>query len=535
MEDLYNDLTPISNCGEQWPPPDIKQEPAKTKFFRLTMIKEETEQNDECINLRTAERLGNALKDKEIKLHDLFQEMDSNRKIVLIYGAPGSGKSTLSTHITQKCLKKEIFSDYELVILVRLRDPAYQKEKTIDIADLLPGRDQEMKKKAAEKISCKDGLGILFVLDGWDELDPDLRTNSIFYNLIKSEGRMLHKSGIIITSRPIASGDIHHLASIRVELVGFDEEEMEKYFTERLNPNPNPNTEVPAETMVLLQGIKNKPAVWGSCYLPLNATILVYIIKHNKKTLPTTRCEIFTKLILIRINRHYKLRKDLPPTFDKLPNEGPFMDLCKIAYEKTMDNKVSFSDHDLPQGKETLSLVQCERSLTDCGGEKMYYNFIHLSVQEVLTAHYIVTKLPVSEQVSKFNIFFSSSRFSAVFQFYAAMTRLQTPGMSDFVQKVAKKCAVEYPKKSDQTLLVALLNCLFEAQDSSLCTTVAAYFSSKLNLERMKLSAADCLSVGYFLSHTKSFYVNLNHCSIGDDGAKLLFKCGNTYDLQVLR
>ena len=531
MKDLYNDLTPISKYGEQWPPHG--QEPAKTKFFRLTMIKEETEQIDKRVNLRTAERLGNELKNKEIKLHDLFQETDSNRKIILIDGAPGSGKSTLSAHITQKCLEKEILSDYELVILVRLRDPAYQKEKTIDIADLLPGHE-DMKKKAADKISRKDGLGVLFVLDGWDELHPNLHTNSIFYNLIKSEGRMLHKSGIIITSRPIASGDIHHLASIRVELVGFTEEEMEKYFTDRLNPNPNPNTEVPAETMVLLQGIKNKPAVWGSCYLPLNATILVYIIKYNK-TLPTTQYEIFTKLILTRINRHYKLRKYLTPTFDKLPNEGPFMDLCKIAYEKTMDNEVSFSDHDLPQGKETLSLVQCEQSLTDCGSERMYYNFIHLSVQEVLTAHYIATKLPVSEQVSKFNDLFSSSRFSAVFQFYAAMTRLQTPGMSDLVEKVAKKCAVEYPKRSDQTLLVALLNCLFEAQDLSLCTTVAGYFSTKLNLEHMRLSAADCLSVGFFLSRTKSFDVNLNYCSIGEDGAKVLFKCGNTYDLRLLR
>ena len=527
VKGVYNDLTPTRTSPTQWPPPATKE------FFRLAMIKEEPVKRgqieDIFVQMTITGKVDDILQNKvEIKLENIFKETAGERMVILIEGAPGSGKSTLSVHITQKCSKKEIFPEYELVVLVRLRDPNVQNAKTI--AEVLPGRDDNMKIRAAETIVCKDGLGVLFVFDGWDEIPVGLRSNSIFYDLIKSEGRKLHKSAVIVTSRPIASGDLHQLVSTRIEVLGFTPEELKKYFTDCLQGKTTP-----VET--LLERIRENPVVAGSCYLPLNASILVHLFKCNG-TLPTTQYGIFSELILTCIYRHYTERTDYKDlsldSFDQLPEvaKKPFLYLCEIAYDGIMNDKITFSN--LPRDITTLSLLQGVQSLA-VRGKKMYYNFIHLSVQEVLTAHHISTKLPPSEQLSKFNDLFSTSRFSAVFQFYAAITKLKTPGISDLISRVARKCAVNEPKVEDKILLVALLNCLFEAQDPPLCTTVAGHLGTMLNLCNVRLSIADTLSLGYYLFHTKHSGLNLYNCSIGEDEAKVLFKPGKTYDLISLR
>ena len=61
----------------------------------------------------------------------------------------------------------------------------------------------------------------------------------------------------------------------------------------------------------------------------------------------------------------------------------------------------------------------------------------------MLAAFYIATQLPASEQVSKFNELFGKSRFSAVFQFYAAITKLQAPGITEVIARVATKSGMK--------------------------------------------------------------------------------------------
>ena len=149
---------------------------------------------------------------------------------------------------------------------------------------------------------------------------------------------------------------------------------------------------------------------------------------------------------------------------------------------------------------------------------------------------------------------FGRARFSAVFQFYAARTKFRTPGIDEIVIEAVLKClqnnrATQLTSKSSdsdsnsgasdfghepQPLLLSLLHCLFEAQDSTLCQSVVKELKFKLNLSRISLSPADCLSVGYFLTHCKDFVVRLQACSIGDDECKILFRQGEVYNLRLL-
>ena len=533
---LYASLDKKQTSSDQWPPSATK------KFFRLAMIQSATVQrghiDDSFVRMTITGKVDDILRHKyPIQLEDIFKETEhqrqvtkekeGQRKVILLEGAPGCGKSTLSVYICQQWEKDQLFDQFKLVILVRLRDPAVKSAK--GLADLLPCPDTTTAQQIAARMLANRCQDVLFILDGWDELPPKLRKNSIFHQIVQpklSQSNPLCESMVIVTSRPIASGDLHQVVSSRVEILGFTAEELHQFFTECLKGD----TEA---VKTLLERIEENPEVAGSCYLPLNATILVHLFKSDRNTLPTTLYGIFSSLVLNCIKRHLKLRaqyKDVSiESLDQLPEfaKKPFSVLCQLAYDGVMEDKIIFTS--LPADVNTLSLLQGVQSFI--GREKtVSHNFIHLSIQELLAAYYIPTQLPASEQVSKFNELFDKSRFNAVFQFYAAITKLKTPGIKDVVVNVVKTYnskIQDYSRKEGQALMASLLNSLYEAQDPSLCESVAQQLQYGLYLGGTTLTPLDCLCIGYFLAHVckmaaGEFKVNLNSCSIGDQGCKYL-------------
>ena len=453
----------------------------------------------------------------------------------------------------------KLFQEYSILILVRLRDPLITRAMTV--ADLLPCMDEEMASKAETELKSKLGEGVLWVLDGWDELPPDLPSDSIINKLIKPnkfrESPLL-KSSVIVTSRPSSSAKLHPLVSSRVEVLGFTPHELEQYFRECLKGDSG-------AVQTLLERIRENPVVEGSCYLPLNAAIVAHVFLSGDHSLPTSNHGIFTAVVQSSLKRYLqdKLEKTTPvgdiKSLDTLPSEirAPFSHLCQLAFYGTQNNKITFCDSDLTalsisknKNFSEIGLLQSVPSIVG-DGHRIYFCFLHLSIQELLAAVHISQMSP-KKQIGVFQELFGTPRFSAVFQFYAGITKLRTnrPWLSklprflcpvpasvyDLVRKVVKK-------ELTKPLLVSILHCLYEAEDSSLCVFVADLLDHTLNLARTTLSPLDCLSVGYFLSVVSTtvsgeFRVYLNYCSIGDQGCKFLVrglcKCLNTHSKHYL-
>ena len=516
---LYANLHSKQTSSDQWPPSTTH------KFFRLAMIKAGTVKrghiHDEFLRMTITGKVDDILRQKyPIELKNIILETPGPRKVILLEGAPGCGKSTLSVYICQQWEKGQLFSQFKLVILIRLRDPAVKN--AMGLADLLPCSNAKTAQLLAGIMMEMKCQNVLFILDGWDELPYSFRKKSIFGDLVSSclpSSNPLSKGTVIVTSRPIASGDLHHVVSSRVEILGFTAEELHQFFTECLNGDIK-------AVNSLLERIEENPEVAGSCYLPLNATILVHLFKNDRNTLPTTLYGIFSSLILNCIKRHLKLRTQYKnvsiESLDQLPEfaKEPFLALCRLAYDGVMADRIIFTS--LPADVNTLSLLQGVESFI--GREKaVSHNFLHLSIQELLAAWYIATQLPPHEQVSKFNQLFNKSRFSAVFRFYAAITKLKTPGTKDVVINVVKK----YSIYQDKVLMVSLLHCLYEAQDPSLCVSVTQQLHHGLDLSSTTLTPSDCHCIGYFLAHickmaVSELKVSLKSCSIGDQGCKYL-------------
>ncbi len=97
----------------------------------------------EMVRLTVEGRVRDVLeKSNEVELKDLFQLDQEERKVILIKGPPGTGKTTLAWHVCQEWEPGKLFPEFDLIVYVHLRDPAIQVARSI--VDLLPRRDDKM-------------------------------------------------------------------------------------------------------------------------------------------------------------------------------------------------------------------------------------------------------------------------------------------------------------------------------------------------------------------------------------------------------
>ena len=146
----------------------------------------------------------------------------------------------------------------------------------------------------------------------------------------------------------------------------------------------------------------------------------------------------------------------------------------------------------------------------------MSYNFIHLSIQELLAA-YCISKMKESEQVRVFQTLLGEPRFSAVLQFYAGFTKLTNQG----VRNIITGTDFTY-ENSSQLSLLSYMRCFFEAQiiDESFYQQIVPKLGGKIDLSDTTMSPLDCMAFGYFLAfvlrNTSELCVNLWDCGIDD-------------------
>ena len=101
LKELYASLTPTKVSANIFPPS------ATHKVFNLAMIKSREVHRgqipDEFVRMTITGKVDDILCEKyQIQLKDIFSESKGKRKVVLLEGAPGCGKSTLSVYISQQ-------------------------------------------------------------------------------------------------------------------------------------------------------------------------------------------------------------------------------------------------------------------------------------------------------------------------------------------------------------------------------------------------------------------------------------------------
>ena len=508
----------------------------KCEYIELAIIENkglrQGDREERMVRLAQQGRIETILNHKEpIDLDKLFLISPlvelSPPRVLLIEGAPGVGKSTLARYICQQWANRASFlAQFNIVVIVYLREEAIQNATTL--ADILPTRRVEMSQMTASKMQSSDGANVLFVFDGWDEFPQDLQIESLVSRIIRQpEMLSLDQSTVLITSRPVSSGNLLDIADRRVEILGFTPHKIREYIKNALNGNST-------HIQKLVQHLEEHPVIEGYCYVPLHVAILVHVFMTYSKDLPTTLHELFCKLVLCCIVREQKTHDRSKRDFSKVFSLNDFPDdlktklndLCVLAYEGVMQNRVVFyqknlQDYHLPDNLPPLGLLLAVEGLMLNFSTSLSYNFLHLSVQELLAAYHI-SHMDSTRQKEVFERMFGSSRFQAVLHYYSGFTKLADLTIRDFISTYSRK-----QSKIDD--LLPLFHCFYEAQDPSLCELVGSRFENTIELHD-RWSPVDYLAVGYLInslllissSDDKIFLLKIND-EFNDHKLKLLF------------
>ena len=349
---------------------------------------------------------------QKIDIDQIAQLTDESQpKCILVEGAPGVGKSTLAWKLCHGWGKGELLQQYQLVVLLRLRDENVRAAK--NISDLFQYHDHQIPQAAVEEIQKTGGEGVLLLFEGYDELPETLRTSSsIFLNVIT--GRMLHKATVLITSRPWASEFLlrqcRRQISQRIEVMGFSESDIQSYLESITADDPS-----------LLNDLKTYlscyPHINSLMYSPLNCAIVVEVYRRGRKDncfVPKTMTDLYSSLVRTLLLRHLfehdEKRKWRIRSFSDLPSDiyKTLCELGRVAYEGIVqETQVVFSD--LPDDFETLGLMNCVSELYVDEGVAVSYNFLHLTVQEYLAAFHL-SQQPVEEQIEHFQKYGKQSK-----------------------------------------------------------------------------------------------------------------------------
>ena len=519
---------------DKWP--QVKSK----KFINLALIDKESITKPEAVQFMRATIHGNVddiRKSKQaMSIGQIAQLPDGSQpKCILVEGAPGVGKSTFAWKICHKWGKGKLLWQYQLVVLLRLRDKSVRA--AVKISDLFHYHNHQIQQAAVEEIQDTGGKGVLLLFEGYDELPEELRTeNSIFIDIIT--GRKLPEATVLITSRPWANEFLHRECKNRIsqhiEILGFTKADIQSYLESTTANDPS-----------LLVGLKKYiscyPHIGSLMYIPLNSAFVVEVYRNNRnnKTLvPKTTTELYFSLIRDLLRCKWKIH-----SFSELPQDV-YQQLCKLGRiaHKGIINKQQVIFSDLPEGFETLGLMQCVPELYAGEDAMVSYNFLHLTVQEYLAAFHL-SQQPVEEQIELYKQYCSeedkqvNNDFKMVLWFLSGIKKFSEYPCEVMNTLCLKKHIGHFDIESGSDYIVEArdepiheitfdtLHWLFEAQDSDVINKLLGSSDIQLHAPNYIVTPFDCFVLGYCVSHSNcTWRINLSECDIGDEGVEMLVR-----------
>ena len=469
---------------------------------------------------------------------DILDVKEGN-KVVLIEGGPGMGKSTLAINICKCWADDELLQQYDAVILLPLRDPEIQAAN--DIGDLLLVANENERKALYDEITASEGDKVCFILEGYDELPEQLRRAPVFAKLKEK----LPKCTLIYTSRPEACDHLRSVATHKIEIHGFKEEQISKYIDKAFE-----NVEDGKEKAEKLTAqVMNNPSIRNILPIPINIAIVCHLFLLTL-TLPTTLTELYTLLCINLILRH--INKNSPgeisflDSLDDLPAGASksFSDLCSIAFRGRMDDKIIFSSREIkgydidPDKLSSLGLLLVAPRTSVYGREKSH-NFLHLTVQEYCAAFYI-SRLPDKEQENCFQKYQFYDSFQVIWRMYSGITKLKNENIFHHMLP-SKEVKSTYRKFR----IIELARCVYEAHNDELCSVIINHLNGNIDLSLYQpLDQISCTAIGYLLEQSRGALklVDLSDCLVCE-GCSLIINsllspyknfCSSNFELKIV-
>ena len=497
--------------SDAWPPLKI------VNFVQLALVQQE--KRAQHLNLRTIKSDIDKVYGQKVNMEydDLFQNVDHS-SLILIEGRPGSGKTTLLVRISCDWAKGNI-SKSKFIIFVRLR--YLNKARKIYLHDLLllasPALTPNDIHGLSSYIEGRLGEDVIFMLDGFDEYGVLADEDDFICNLI--EGKIFSRSTVILSSRPAATQAFRQIATQWIEVVGFMKEQVMQYIQTYYEHDEE-------RGLQLEQHLNNHTNVLNLCYLPIYCAMLVHLYEQES-LLPETETEFYRYFTLSSIFRSIsKTNKDVDEltSFDQLPpTEKSVLDkICHLAFRATVESQQVFKKSEISDicgdissinEKKNPGLLVIDRCLATVGYDSKY-SFLHLTLQEYLSAVYIAGR----DNSELMTIVRSNSDKKHLYVMWRFLF-----GILDY----SKESTVNVFKLLlDATRNSKLLHirCAYESQHSAASTEVLQFHKNNFHFKRIGHFDLACIS--YVLKTAEYTMIELDFkvCSFSIDDAVALLK-----------
>ena len=319
----------------------------------------------------------------------LPQLIDSDHRVTFIRGIAGMGKSILAKQLAYGWANNELYTEFKLCILIECRELNYFVSKA--------GKAFEQHELFLEAVKTKichdflDGEGVIFVIDGLDELYDITTNDSIILPLLNC--KVLDASKIILTARPHVEEILfNHQANMggwrKVELQGLSEDEITKYVKKFSSHKGD---------IINIEKAKDS----SQKYLPvlhipqfLNTFCCIAILSKGKAIRSTA--ELYCWILYLLLKQHAtkeKACKKLIPNIFK-DYSGVLLTLGKLCHELLNENQIILDGDieslidDSGDGKNFL-----EGFFVDVSDNyQSKFQFKHLTLMEFLSGFHICAK-----------------------------------------------------------------------------------------------------------------------------------------------
>ena len=463
-----------------------------------------------------------------------------SERICVVYGQAGSGKTTLLKQMCRALSCDEAESDFNLVLYFPLRERSVSSASDLQSLLRYYGRQDKRLDHAAlaQEMVESSGKGLLLVFDGADEVKDLLKASSESTVLSIFEGRILHETHIIVSSRPGACPSLQDHSATFYEVQGFDHAAITSYVKGFFGA-----TSSAADSM--LSQLETRPDLMGGAYIPMNTYILCSIFDPKSASFPATMTDCFQVFVRQTISQQCRnkgrylsldplLRYALLPEdircllaslgalafkgLSQVPPRFVFNEYGSTPSEPSI--RSTFPHELLPpsapiDGYLFKGLLHMHTSRV--GFEEHYsFSFPHGTQQEFFAARHLST-LEEDQQVQFWRENLFNTSFSVVLRFHAGLTGLCSPQVAKEVcssltgaaeggntSHSIGKCNYDNPQ------LLFLFHALCESQNLPLTKEIMQHIPSSLEFG-LSLSAFDTMAIAHCLS--QCFHLRLLNLS----------------------